>query len=52
MFFAVNAMVRLVRPWYAWSKATIAVRPVACRAILTAFSTASDPELNRADFLA
>jgi hypothetical protein len=26
------------------------LRPVACRAILTAFSTASAPELNRADF--
>ena len=28
------------------------MRPVACRAILTAFSTASEPELNSADFLA
>ncbi len=52
MFFAVSAIVRLVRPWYAWSNTTIAVRPVACRAILTAFSTASEPELNSADFFA
>lgn len=49
MFFAVNAMVRLVRPWYAWSKTTTAGRPVAWRAILTAFSTASAPELNNAE---
>ena len=49
MFFAVNAMVRLVRPWYAWSKTTTAGRPVACRAIFTAFSTASAPELNSAE---
>jgi hypothetical protein len=47
--FAVNAIVRLVRPWYAWSNAMTAGRPVACRAILTAFSTASAPELNSAE---
>src|SRR5919112_6606580 len=41
-------MVRLVRPWYAWSNTTTAGRPVAWRAILTAFSTASAPELNSA----
>src|SRR5215475_2226484 len=51
MFFAVMAMVRLVRPWYAWSNTTMASRPVACLAILTAFSTASAPELNNADRL-
>ena len=34
-----------MRPWNAWSKATIALRPVALRAIFTAFSTASAPEL-------
>ena len=51
MFFAVSAMVRLVRPWYAWSNATTACRLVACRAIFTAFSTASAPELNSAERL-
>ena len=40
-------MVRLVRPWKAWSRLTIARRPVYLRAILTAFSTASAPELTR-----
>ena len=39
---------RLVRPWYAWSNATTACRPVWWRAILTAFSTASAPELKSA----
>src|ERR687889_2739210 len=48
MTFAVSAMVRLVRPWYAWSNTTTAGRPVACRATFTAFSTASAPELNSA----
>jgi hypothetical protein len=52
MFFAVIAMVRLVRPWYAWSKTATAVRAVAARAILTAFSTASAPLLNNADLFA
>ena len=52
MFFAVIAIVRLVRPWYAWSKTPTASRPVATRAIFTAFSTASAPELNSALFLA
>ena len=52
MFFAVIAIVRLVRPWYAWSNTATASRPVDTRAILTAFSTASAPELNSADFLA
>src|SRR5580693_3222926 len=49
MFFAVRAMVRLVRPWYAWSNATTAWRPVACRATLIAFSTASAPEFSSTD---
>jgi hypothetical protein len=39
-----------VRPWKALSKTTTAGRPVASRAILTAFSTASAPELTRIDF--
>ncbi len=43
---AVMAIVRFVRPWYPWSKTTTASRPVAWRAILTAFSTASAPELS------
>ena len=41
---AVIAIVRLVRPWYAWSSTSTASRPVARRAIFTAFSTASAPE--------
>jgi hypothetical protein len=49
--FAVAAIVRLVRPWYAWSKTTTADRPVAYRAIFTAFSTASAPELKSAERL-
>src|SRR3954451_14591521 len=52
MFLAVIAIVRLVRPWYAWSNTPTASLPVATRAIFTAFSTASAPELNSADFLA
>ena len=48
MFLAVRAIVRFVRPWYACSTTTMAWRPVASRAILTAFSTASAPELNNA----
>ena len=42
--FAVSVIPISVRPWNAWSKATTAVRPVALRAIFTAFSTASAPE--------
>ena len=49
MFFAVIAIVRLVRPWYPWSKTTTASRFVYARAIFTAFSTASAPLLNSAD---
>ena len=41
-----------VRPWKPPAKAMTAERPVAARAIFTAFSTASDPELNNADFFA
>jgi hypothetical protein len=37
-----------VRPWNAPSKLMMAERPVAARANLTAFSTASAPELNSA----
>ena len=37
-----------VRPWNAPSYAMTASRPVAARAILTAFSTASAPELKKA----
>jgi len=48
MFFAVSAIVRLVRPWYV-SKTMMAWRPVARRAILTAFSIASAPELKSAE---
>ena len=40
----VSDMVSSVRPWNARSKAITAGRPVAARAILTAFSTASAPE--------
>ena len=39
-----------MRPWKARSKTTTAGRPVAARAILTAFSTASAPELTSSDF--
>ena len=48
--FAVIVIVSSVRPWKALSKTTTAGRPVAHRAILTAFSTASAPELTRIDF--
>jgi len=41
---AVSDIARRVRPWKAWSNVTTAGRPVACRAILIAFSTASAPE--------
>src|SRR4051794_18424046 len=43
MTFAVSDIPSSVRPWNAWSNATTADRPVAFRAILTAFSTASAP---------
>ena len=46
----VIAIVRSVRPWKPLSKTTTAGRPVAERAILTAFSIASAPELTRIDF--
>src|SRR4028118_2369991 len=52
MFLAVMAIVRFVRPWYAWSRTATPRRPVAWRAILTAFSTASAPELTNAEFFA
>ena len=39
-----------VRPWKALSKTITAGRPVATRAILTAFSTASAPEFSSSDF--
>ena len=39
-----------MRPWKPFSKTTTAGRPVAARAILTAFSIASAPELTRIDF--
>ncbi len=48
----VSDMASSVRPWNAESNAITADRPVACRAILTAFSTASAPELKNAAFLA
>ena len=48
MFFAVIVMVSSVRPWKAWSNTTTAGRPVAARAYLTAFSSASLPVLNSA----
>ena len=46
----VIVIVSSVRPWKALSKTTTAGRPVAARAILTAFSIASAPELTRIDF--
>ena len=45
-------MVSSVRPWNASSAATIAGRPVATRAIFTAFSTASAPEFTNSVFFA
>jgi hypothetical protein len=42
----VSDIVSSVRPWNPRSKATMARGPVAARAIFTAFSTASGPELN------
>ncbi len=41
----VRPRVIMVRPWYAPVKAITPARPVAARAILTAFSTASEPEV-------
>ena len=46
----VIVIVRSVRPWKALSKTMTAGLPVAARAILTAFSFASAPELTRIDF--
>ena len=43
----VIVIARSVRPWNAPSKTTTAGRPVAERAILTAFSTASAPAFTR-----
>jgi len=43
------AMVMKVRPWNAPEKQTTALRPVATRAILTAFSTASAPVVKKTD---
>ena len=40
-------MARRVRPWKPSSKASTAGRPVAARAIFTAFSTASAPEFTK-----
>ena len=42
----VSDIVSSVRPWNARSNAITAGRPVAARAILTAFSTASAPEFS------
>src|SRR3954454_169683 len=41
---AVSVIAIMVRPWNACPNATTPLRPVACRAIFTAFSTASAPE--------
>ena len=49
--FAVSDIASSVRPWNAWSNVTIAWRPVALRAIFTAFSTASAPEFANIVFL-
>ena len=46
--FDVIVIASIVRPWNAASNAITACRPVARRAILTAFSTASAPELKKA----
>ena len=45
-------MVRFVRPWKARSKTMTPARFVAARAIFTAFSTASAPELTSSVFVA
>ena len=44
-------MASSVRPWKPSSKASTAGRPVAARAIFTAFSTASAPEFANSVFL-
>ena len=49
--FAVSDIANSVRPWNAWSNVTTACRPVDLRAIFTAFSTASAPELANIVFL-
>ncbi len=46
MSFAVIVIVSSVRPWKAFSKTITAGRPVAARAIFTAFSIASAPEVD------
>ncbi len=46
---AVSVRPSSVRPWNAWSNAITAGRPVAARAIFTAFSTASAPEFTSID---
>ena len=43
-------MASSVRPWKPSSKARTAGRPVAARAIFTAFSTASAPEFTKSVF--
>ena len=48
--FEVSDIAIIVRPWKARSKLITAVRPVASLASLTAFSTASAPELKNAAF--
>ncbi len=45
----VIVIARSVRPWNAPSKTTTAGRPVAARAIFTAFSIASAPELTSSE---
>jgi hypothetical protein len=47
MTLAVIVIASSVRPWKAFSNTTTAGLPVAARAIFTAFSTASAPELTR-----
>jgi hypothetical protein len=46
----VRVRARRVRPWKASSKQRTAARPVAARAIFTAFSTASAPEFRKSVF--
>jgi hypothetical protein len=52
MTLAVRVIASSVRPWKAWSNVTMAWRPVALRAIFTAFSTASAPEFANIVFFA
>ena len=49
---AVSDIASSVRPWNAWSKATIGAAARAVRAIFTAFSTASAPEFANIVFFA